>query len=157
MLRKCHEDKMIIAFETEKSERLDKYLKELEAPKDLINQVIHSSTFAEMKVKKIDNLIIISQKTFYDIFAKYGFLTAVGGLIVATLIHSEVALKVFFIFCLINIMLLSKGFRFLAIWLKLKIIGHKPKIKEVSNQLVIYKLIYELENGANRNIRTPKK
>jgi hypothetical protein len=144
---------MIIAFETEPSKELNEYLDETENPKRMVNSIIKNMAFIEFKILRFDNLIIILRKSYADVFAQFGTLLAIGGLLTGVLMKSNIIMLYSFILIMVGLMILSPYVAFYSqYWIKLKLIKHKPKIEWKSKTYVINKLINEIENGTIRNL-----
>lgn len=144
---------MIIAFETEPSKELNEYLDELDNPKKMITNILKNSAFIEFKILRFNNLTIILRKAYADIFAQYGSIFAVGGLLTGVILKSNLILLYSFILLLIGLMILSPYVAFYSqYWIKFKLIGHKNKIEWKSKTYIINKLLNEIENGTSRNI-----
>ena len=145
---------MNICFEAEKdNEKLNKFLKNWENPINPMT-IASNSTFAEFKVTKIKELIIITQQNIFDVWAKFLVYGGTGLMLFAVLLqlineHSfyptlwfNVGLGITFL-C---ILWLSPYYRYFLMKIKLRSIGYKGKLEYVNNSYALSKLLYELEN-----------
>lgn len=132
---------MIIAFETEKSDVLERFLKNFEHPSNMFIEMIHNVTFTEKKVTRIDNIIVIEEQSILNMFGKYAMLPSVTLFILGMIFQYYWMMSTGAILLILSMIVLSKHFLLLTIIIKLKISGHKPKIDMVSDGFIISKLL----------------
>jgi hypothetical protein len=107
--------------------------------------MLHSLVYIENKVEWIDDLLVFRQKSIVDGFAKFGILSGLGLMLLSLFLKSSIVLEIGFIGTLISMACISPLVRFLAISLKLFIMGHRNKMELVNNNLLIEKLFFKLE------------
>ena len=135
---------MIIAFETKGSDVLNSFLSSYENPKSMSAQISKNS-FLEFKIKRFNDLIVISQKHLFDVVAKWLIMASVVDLLFAYTYGYTALFYLGGILCFCGILWLSKYARFFALKLNLKRKGHKDKIEFINSELVIDKLLLFME------------
>lgn len=136
---------MIVAFETERTKILDDFLDSYENPKSVMG-VISKFSFLEFKVYRLDDLIIISQKHLYDVVAKWLILCAFATLLLEYVFGNRLFFFLSFLFLTVGILWLSKWIRFHALRINLRRRGHRLKMRLLSNDEVIDKLLLRNTN-----------
>jgi hypothetical protein len=131
---------MIICFKAKGNDLLDKFLNNWVNPSNPFVLAV-SSTYVEFKVHRLDDYVLINQRNFYDVFAKFMLWIGVSGTATLWIFNFwglvYIPITVFFF----GVLWLSKPFRFLMIAWRLKQLGFKDKIVIVSDDEVIDKLL----------------
>jgi hypothetical protein len=135
---------MIIAFESKKSQVLDEFLHNYENPKSMSAQISKGS-FLEFKIKRFDDLIIISQKHLFDVVAKWIFMCAFIDLLFAYSLGLRALFYIGGIFAFTSLFWLSKYARFYALKYNLWRKGHKEKVVYVNDVETVEKLLLRIE------------
>lgn len=144
---------MNICFEAEEDNtKLNTFLENWQNPTNPMT-IATNSSFVEFKVHKIKDLVIISQKNFYDIVAKflvYGgtgvmFMTLLIAMITDETFYAGIWFRIGFGIMFVSILWLSPYYRYMLIWIKLRSIGYKGKLNYVSNSYALSKILYKEE------------
>jgi hypothetical protein len=139
---------MIISFETDDSPVLSRFLHVFEHPEDsgtelksLWNSFILS--YFSRKVWHIDRLTIIEMEGFFEVGAKIcAYLTFIA-MIVSIIFKWTVLFNIGFFCIILFFALLSPNVRTWLYVSRIKLGGHKPKVKLPSNSYVIQRLLFE--------------
>lgn len=145
---------MLIAFETENSKTLSKYLSNFLAPDSTFIEVMHNFTFTNKKITRIENIVIINTQSIFHVFAKFAALPSVTLILLGLYFSSTFMIATGSILLLLSLLMLSRSMLLSLIIIKLKFSGHKQKIKYVSDSYLIEKLLYVMNNGTTGSIRT---
>jgi hypothetical protein len=149
---------MIVAFESEDSKHLSDYLKHFEFPETMpstfknVLTMLSLNLYFERKIYRKDNLVVMRIRGFVEEMAKYAIYFFFAGILFGYMLNINFISMISLYLILPCMMLISADFRTWMITLKLKWSGHKPKIKSVSKDYVIQKLLYEVTDGARRDI-----
>jgi len=135
---------MIIAFETKESKVLNEFLHNYENPKSMSAQISKGS-FLEFKIKRFDDLVIISQKHLFDVVAKWIFMCAFVDLLFAYTLGLPALFYIGGIFAFTSLFWLSKYARFYSFKFNLWRKGHKDKVKYVNDVECVEKLLMRFE------------
>jgi len=144
---------MNICFEAEKdNDKLNKFLHNWENPTNAMTIAVNSS-FAEFKVHRVDNLVIVAQTNIYDVVAKFLVYGGLGmammsyliALMTAQIFYPLIWFKIGFGIIFVGILWLSPYYRYLLMYLRLRIIGYKGKLEYKNNSYAVSKLLYERE------------
>jgi hypothetical protein len=131
---------MIISFETKESKVLNDFLFNYENPKGMSAQISKGS-FLEFKIKRFNDLIIISQKHLFDVVAKWLVMASVVDLLFAYSFGYKGLFYLGGILCFGGVLWLSKYARFFSFKLNLKRKGHKEEVKYINDVECIEKLL----------------
>jgi hypothetical protein len=131
---------MIISFETKSTKVLDEFLHNYENPKSMSAQISKNS-FLEFKIKRYDDLVVISQKHLFDVVAKWLVMASVCDMLFAYTLGYKGLFYLGGILAFGGILWLSKYFRFFALKVNLKRKGHKEEVKYINDVETIEKLI----------------
>ena len=143
---------MLIAFETKTTPTLEKFLKDFEEPNNPFMQVIHSVMFTSKKVTRIEDITIIEQQSLFGLIGKYAMLPSAVLFFLGYVTGYNWMLGTGAVLLILSIIMLSRYFLLLNIFIKLKISGHKEKIDMVSDGYLISKLLLERQNGTTRSV-----
>ena len=145
---------MNICFEAERTEKLDKFLENWENPTNPMT-IAANSSFVEFKVHRIKDLVVISQRNFYDVVAKFlvfsGFFLMMITYLIGLYLHNNFYTSIWFSIGLgilfINALWLSPYYRYLLVYIRLRWIGYKGKLTYVGTSYALTKALYKEENG----------
>jgi len=146
---------MILAFETERTEVLEKFLDNWQNPKSFMT-IIANINYVEFTIKKYDDLTIMIQRHILDVWAKYYLFGSIFLTMLSFLMKWNFSIYLGIIIFFGSVMWLSPYARFYAMVLRLKMLKHKPKINMCNAEYITNKLIYKLENEPKRDIPITK-
>jgi hypothetical protein len=138
---------MIIIFETKTGPKLENYLKNFENPPitsvGSLLTAFASNTFHK-RVYRVDDLVLISMKGFWEKYFVYAIYFVVIELILSALFGWDSLLKIMFFVLIFLFSMVSADFRGWMIALKLKLGGHKGKISFPNKEYVVDKLLFRV-------------
>ena len=140
---------MIISFRSKDSPILSRFLNNWQNPDGMLMKLINT-TYVEFSIKRLDDLVIISQKNFYDVIAKIFLLSGVAGMLIAYTVGSQAFFIIGGVVFFVSLLWLSKYVRFFMVYIKLKQLGHKEKIELVNDTFVIQRLLLELDKNVSK-------
>jgi hypothetical protein len=143
---------MLLAFQTKTSEVLEKFLKDFEEPSNPFMQVIHSVMFTNKKITRIDDIVIIEQQSLFGLIGKYAMLPSAVLFFLGYVTGYNWMLGTGAVLLLLSIMMLSRYYLLLNIFIKLKISGHKNSIEYVGDGFLLNKLLLERQDGTTRSV-----
>lgn len=139
---------MIIAFETDDSPVLSRFLHVFEHPEDsgtelksLWNSFILS--YFSRKVWRIDDLVIIEMEGFFETGAKICMYLTMISMFVSIIFKWNALFNISFFCIILFLALLSPNVRTWLYVIRIKLYGHKGKVSLPSNSYVIQKLLFE--------------
>lgn len=148
---------MIVAFRTNDSQVLERYTENFINPKSIVMNLLHSITFTEKKITKIEDITIIESESYVRLSAKYSMLPSAVLIILGMFFKNFFMINAGSVLFIMSMILLSRHFLLLSIIIKLKLSGHKGKIEMVDDGFLISKLLMERQYGSTRSIRNVKK
>lgn len=137
---------MIVSFRSKSSETLERFLKNYLNPDGIFMQFLHNVMFTEKKLTRINDIVVIEQESLFNVFAKYAMLPSVTLFILGLIFNYYWMLNIGAITLMLSIIMLSKHFFLLTIFIKLKISGHKEKIEYVSDTFMLSLFLMEYNN-----------
>lgn len=153
---------MIVSFECERSEKLEKAIDNYLHPNNTLLQLT-DDLYVENKVYYFDNVVLIVQTSFFDIVAQYFVYFGVMGLLFSWLVDTNQFFRgipyISFLVVLICLVYLSAKVRFYLLkWRINKVVDKDIQMKWLSKEHVINRFIIGVKNnGSARNFRAIKK
>lgn len=146
---------MIIAFETDDSKTLSNFLHIFEHPEDsgteiksLWNSFILS--YFNRKVYRIDKVVIIEMEGIFEMASRLAVLLTSMGLLCSLIFRWNILMGIMIPLIILFVCLLSPDVRTLLYIFRIKVLGHKPKIKFISNKYIIEKLLFERDKFVSK-------
>ena len=136
---------MIFGLKADKDPILDLFVERFRSPPSMSMALLHASVYVENKVDWVDDVLVFRQKSIVDGFAKFGIVSSVGMMLLALFLQSMALLQVGFLLALLCMASISPLIRFIAIRLKLFMMGYRGKCKMVSKDFLLEKLFFKLE------------
>lgn len=134
---------MLIAYRTQSSETLNRFLADFKDPSSVWTQFYHSYAYTTKEITRVDDIVIMQMESLIDIIARNTLIISVCGVFLTYILGYMIWLSIMATTMMTAIFIVSKTVRQLLITIKLKIHGHKEKIDFISYTEVILILLNE--------------
>lgn len=134
---------MIIAFRSESSLVLERFLKHFIEPESVFTQIVHSIAYTSKDVRRVGDVVIIRTISIVDITAKYLMITMALLFLVGYIFNFHFLLMFGAIFMVTCMFIVSRSVRSILFLWELRRGGHKFKVQFLSLSDVVDVLLVE--------------